>query len=176
MTTTPSWSNLIGKSILAVILFLGAVPLLTNPQPWIFLDGVNFLFHEAGHWLFYFFGPTGSLLGGSLTQLLIPLGLMIYFFRKSQYFAAAFTFYWLGDNLINVGVYMQDAATLSLNIIGGLHDWQTLFSQWGYLSQANHLGGFVRFFGQGCVILGLMLMAVQIIQGFIDKQTSKEYG
>lgn len=37
------------------------------------LDGANFIFHEAGHVLFSLFGEFLGILGGSLTQVIIPV-------------------------------------------------------------------------------------------------------
>ena len=57
----PAWAFWVFLGGLAVL-----TPDLLRPAGWSFLDGVDLIFHEAGHVLFSPFGPTLMLLGGSL--------------------------------------------------------------------------------------------------------------
>ena len=54
-----------------------------------FLHLPNLVFHEAGHLLFAMFGRFMSVLGGSLTQILIPVIALVAFLRQNQTFGAA---------------------------------------------------------------------------------------
>ncbi len=54
-----------------------------------FLHGVNLVFHEAGHILLIPFGTFMTALGGSLTQLLIPLCCLVALWRHGDQFGAS---------------------------------------------------------------------------------------
>jgi hypothetical protein len=100
---------------------------------------VNLAFHEAGHLVFAPFGTTMHFLGGTLGQLLVPAGLVFYFFRmRREPFAATACAWWLGENLVNIAVYMSDARDLALPLVGGGdHDWNNLFYDFGLLGQES---------------------------------------
>ena len=62
----------------------------SGSSTWCFLDYVNLAFHEAGHLLFSPFGSTLGYLGGTILQLLVPMGLVAYFlYRRHEPFSAA---------------------------------------------------------------------------------------
>src|SRR6266550_3390997 len=103
----------VGKFLFTGIIIIFDFQLLSNPQPWIFIDGANLLFHEAGHLIFSPFGQFLHILGGSLIQCLLPVVITFYFMKSKQYFSSAFGVFWLGDNVINVSVYMKDARTMA---------------------------------------------------------------
>jgi hypothetical protein len=102
-----------------------------------FLDLVNLAFHEAGHLFLSPFGETLHVLGGTLGQLVVPVGLAVYFLRaRRDRFAAAVCLWWAGENLVHIATYMADARDLALPLVGGgEHDWNTLFYQFGLLGQ-----------------------------------------
>ena len=101
------------------------------------LDLVNLAFHEAGHLFLAPFGATLHFLGGTLGQLAVPAGLAVYFVRfRREPFAAAACAWWLGENLVNISVYMSDARDLARPLVGGGdHDWNNLFYTFGLLGQ-----------------------------------------
>lgn len=167
-----NWFSLFGKAIILLVLFKWSHHLITSPRPWIILDAANLVFHEAGHVIFIITGNLGSYLGGSIMQLLIPVIILIYFMLKHQHFSAAFSTFWLGDSLVNVAIYMKDARTMSLNLIGGDHDWHYIFSQLGLLEQDLILGGFVRFLGSIAIIGSVIWMSVILIQSALSLLSS----
>jgi hypothetical protein len=128
-------------------------------QPGCPLDLVNLAFHEAGHLFLAPFGETAHFLGGTLGQLAVPALLSGYFLvRRRQPFAAAVCAWWAGENLVNIAVYMADARTLQLDLVGGgEHDWNTLFYQFGLLSEASvaRVSGLTRGAGLALMIAGL---------------------
>ena len=98
------------------------------------VHNVNLTFHEAGHFLFGFFGNyTLAILGGSLNQCLIPFVVFLSFFYQRDQTGAAFALLWFFGNFIDVSIYMADARFLKLPLIGGLdleaHDWRNLFNR-----------------------------------------------
>src|SRR3989338_4603239 len=102
-------ASVIGHWILILITLFFAYQLISTPQPWIFLDYVNLLIHEAGHLIFLPFGEFMNILGGSLFQILFPCTFFIYFFCRKEYVSAAFIIFWIADNIVSVSVYMRDA-------------------------------------------------------------------
>jgi hypothetical protein len=121
--------KMVGTIVLLLWLFYWCIKLirLYDPTlPWIFLDYLNLIIHEAGHWLFMPFGQTLYIFGGSLNQLLLPAIFTGYFLYHKDYLCAAFGTFWTGDNLVNVSYYVGDARSMSLPLLGGdssIHDW-----------------------------------------------------
>jgi hypothetical protein len=167
--SSDSWFPIFGEILCLGLILYWSYPLLTAPAPWIFLDGVNLIFHEAGHLITYFLGTTISILSGSLFQLIIPLGLLIYFLYHESRFSAAFALFWLGDNLINVGLYIADARAQLLPLIGGQHDWHYLLTQFNLLENDLILGSFAKYLGQASILVSLIIMTCLIVQQTIVK-------
>lgn len=128
-------------------------------RPYLFIDGVNLAFHEAGHLFFRPFGSTLHILGGTLLQLLVPGLLCGYFLVKQQTpFPAALCAWWLGESLTNVAVYMADARVMRLDLVGGgEHDWNTLFYSFGLLGEDSvaRISGLTQFLGVVVMLAGL---------------------
>jgi hypothetical protein len=124
------------RGLLAVALAWITLRLAAGSQG-CFLDLVNLAFHEAGHLFLAPFGETLHILGGTIGQIAVPVGLGIYFLKARQdRFAAAVCLWWAGENLLNIAVYMADARDLALPLVGGgEHDWNTLFYDFGLLGQ-----------------------------------------
>lgn len=112
------------------------------------LDGVNLLFHEAGHPLFSPFGETLHILGGTLMQLLVPLAVAGSAWWKRKPAGTAFGLFWTAQNLHNIARYVADARAEALPLVGGgEHDWATLLGAWGLLERDTALGGILHAFG-----------------------------
>jgi hypothetical protein len=113
-----------------------------------FLHLVNLPFHEAGHLIFTPLGRFMSVLGGSLTQLLIPAvcaGALLVQTRDP--FGAACCTWWFGENLLDLAPYIADARSLQLVLLGGRtgaevegHDWEFLLQSMGWLHLDRTLG------------------------------------
>jgi len=114
----------------------------------LFVDYVNLIVHEGGHFFFSWFGYTITILGGTLAELLVPLLCAAYFFWHRETTGFAFSLFWFFENFLYIGTYMADARAEALPLVGsGEHDWALLFGQWGLLSQDQKLGGFLRLVG-----------------------------
>ena len=152
---SPSW----GRAVLLLPLVWWTFALGSGARTWCFLDYVNLAFHEAGHLFFGFLGSTVMFLGGSLGQLLVPLALALNFrLREERPFGAAVCSWWVGQNLINISVYMADARALSLPLVGGGdHDWNELFFRWGTLGEPA-----VRRISGATHGIGLLLMLLAL--------------
>jgi hypothetical protein len=152
----------IGRSILILLLMYFTWTLLTQNQPWIPLDAANLLFHEGGHLIFLPFGQFSHMLGGSLIQILLPCIFLVYFiFFRKDYFASSVMLFWLGDNFINVSIYISDAQTMQLPLLigGSIHDWNWILTQLGILTSAKLIGGTVFFTGALCIVVSIILMS-----------------
>ncbi len=64
-----------------------------------FIHGIDLVFHEAGHVIFGFFGEFLAVLGGSLTQVLMPVIATVAFLRTRQWASGAATLFWTGQSL-----------------------------------------------------------------------------
>lgn len=151
----------VGKLLFTFGIIYLSYHLFTNEGHWIFIDGANLMFHEAGHWIFFPFGRFMNILGGSLFQCLLPLGILFYFFYTRQFFSSVFCLFWLGDNLINVSVYISDASTRALPLLGGdgvIHDWWWILSTLHLLAFDHLFGSIVFFFGVLCVVFSVIFL------------------
>ena len=128
------------------------------------IDWMNLYIHEAGHFFFMIFGRWMHFLGGSLFQCLVPLALLIVMWRQNRSYAYLSAF-WLGENMINVSVYIRDAPYRRLHLIGKglIHDWNWLLA--GNLESAEPIADTVFFFG---IILCIFAVLAGIFFAFYD--------
>lgn len=131
----------------------------STPAQWHFLDFVNLVIHEAGHWVFFPFGEFIRILGGSLFQCVFPLIYVGYFFLRRDYFSASLLMFWVGQNLINVSVYASDAIQMQLPLLGG----DSVMHDWNYILGATHLLVFAPQIGYGLYVLGAMTIGLAIL-------------
>jgi hypothetical protein len=135
----------IGWLVFYIIFFLYAA---FDRSGFLFIDYVNLIIHEGGHFFFSWFGYTIMILGGTLGELIVPLLCAVYFFWQREVTAVAFCSFWFFENFLYIGTYMADARTLQLQLVGsGDHDWEILFSQWSVLQYDQRIGGLTRDLG-----------------------------
>ena len=136
-------------------------------QHWPFFLSVFRMFtflpiHEAGHFLFRFFGRTLYILGGSFWQVMFPvIWFGIALKQRSQ--VAPFAAFWIGENLMDVSLYMRDAQFMALPLLGGDssgHDWKNLFTQWDMLEDAGTIADITYY-------LGIIICLGSIIAGIV---------
>jgi hypothetical protein len=121
-----------------------------------FLDGVNLLFHEAGHVYFGLLGETIGILGGTLGQFVFPTAACVHFLLRGRRFDAAICALWFGENLMYTARYMGDARAMALPTVGGeIHDWNWLLSRWALLDQCETLARGTHLVGS-LVVIGAM--------------------
>lgn len=157
----------VAKLIFALFLVVYGIFLAISPETYRFLDRVDLVFHEAGHWIFRAFGPTLTVLGGTLMQLLIPSLVACYFLLHRSFYSASVVLFWLGQSFFNVSVYARDARAMALPLLGGGgHDWNRLLSQAGLLAQDQAVAN--AFFGVGLAFL-ILSMAGSLYFSFFDR-------
>lgn len=130
------------------------------------LEGANFIFHEAGHVLFSFFGQFLGVLGGSLTQVAIPVMCTGYFVRHHQSAASAATLFWTGESITHVAIYIADARLMRLPLHGGegvIHDWNYLLAQLNLVNYAESVGRLAFALGVITILSALGVLAVDLI-------------
>jgi hypothetical protein len=115
---------------------------------WI-IDTIDLFIHEGGHGIFRILGQFMHFLGGSLIQFIIPITTIIVFLRTSGPRSLMGTLYWLGQNMINVSVYIADAPKQQLTLISrhAMHDWRWLCGYMGIMDSAGDLAAVVAFLG-----------------------------
>jgi hypothetical protein len=112
------------------------------------LDHANLAFHEAGHIFFRILGDTASLYGGTLGQLVFPVVTAVVLWRKREPLGFAIAGVWFFENFLNIAVYVADARTQALPLVGGGdHDWFNILSRWNALASDTSLARKLRALG-----------------------------
>ena len=123
-------------------------------------NSFDLLMHEAGHFFFMLFGRTLHILGGTITQLLIPTICLVAFLRKADYFGATFSLGWFGENLFGIARYIGDARARVLPLLGGAskenHDWYNLLKNWNILEYDTYIASGVWLTGVTVMIAAIL--------------------
>jgi hypothetical protein len=146
--------------IISLLLLPFVVYYTLNAGKFMFIDYVNLLIHEGGHGIFRIFGRFIYTLGGSLMQVLIPGMFVVFYAVKRARIGTQVFLLWLGENFINISVYVSDARARKLPLLGGhkvYHDWNWLLGQMGLLEYDELLGQIVFGFGIIAFILCLII-------------------
>jgi hypothetical protein len=135
-----------------------------------FMHNVNLVFHEAGHIIFSPFGRFVMVLGGSLSQILMPLVVIVAFLLTSRDpFGASIGLWWMGNSFMDVAPYIADARDLKLPLLGGVtgrdvedyHDWEYLLNTLHIARLDKTLGSLSHFFG------ALLILTAYVWGGYI---------
>jgi hypothetical protein len=119
----------------------------------LFIDNANLVVHEGGHNLFYWFGPTLCLWGGTLLQWLVPFLLAVYFFTQRQTTGFVFCLFFFFENWLYTATYMADARAQVLPLVTTgdpdfvEHDFFRIFSSLGVLDHDTQIAAAVRVLG-----------------------------
>lgn len=141
-----------------------------------FLHTISIPFHEAGHILFSPFGELMTAFGGSLMQVLVPAACAITFMTTSiDPFGAAVCWWWAGENLVDVAMYIDDARSLSLVLIGGRtgaevegHDWERVLQMTGALHLDHRIAWIANDIGALTMAGGLIAAGVITWKGLAE--------
>ncbi|MBI5074555.1 MAG: hypothetical protein HZB62_05230 [Nitrospirae bacterium] len=146
----PYWKSVPGLALLgsALAAICFCIYALIQSGEFLFPDNVNLPFHEFGHIFFSIFGETVGLWGGTLMQLIIPFSILAYFFIKRETAGVFFSAFWFGENLLNIGVYINDARALELPLVGGgEHDWNIILGSMKLLRYDHYVAAIVKSLG-----------------------------
>jgi hypothetical protein len=140
---------------------------LKSPGEYRWLDSLDLAIHETGHLVFAFDGDTLAVLGGTLLQLIVPALFAVTLWRSGDRHGATVPLWWVAQNCWNISVYIKDARSEQLPLVGGgEHDWAMLLGQWGWLQRDQVLGGAVY-------LLGVILYVAAIIGGWMLLQRQR---
>jgi hypothetical protein len=121
---------------------------------------LNTLPHEAGHFLFHFFGHFLGIAGGTILQLAFPCLFVWYFLTNDLKWGLQISLLWLGQNFVDVSVYAADAQDRALPLLGGLgpeaHDWGNMLTMLGLLEHTPLIAGLI--YACAFPVWGLMLV------------------
>jgi hypothetical protein len=146
----PDWkpvSRIAGIAWLVVYLLFVLYAALDRTG-FLFVDYVNLMIHEGGHFFFSWFGDTIRILGGTLGELIVPLLCGTAFWWRRETSGVAFCSFWFFENFLYIGTYMSDARTSALPLVGADEsDWTILFTQWRVLTHDQQIGQSMRMLG-----------------------------
>ena len=149
------WQPVSKAALAGWLVFYGLFLLhaLADDDGFLLIDHVNLIVHEAGHLLFGWLGATLGLWGGTLLELLVPLGLAAYFAFHRQTTGAAFAAFFFFENFLYIATYMADARAQMLPLVTvgdpslGGHDWFQIVSRLGILPHDTLIAGWTRALG-----------------------------
>jgi hypothetical protein len=164
-TTTSAESRASGAAYarlgFTIVLALYAIPLMRHPEAGSLLDSLDLAIHETGHLVFRPFGDVLQFAGGTLFQLIVPATFVWYFARRGDRHAASVALWWIAQNCWNISVYVKDARTQELPLVGGgEHDWAYLLGHFGVLAHDQGIGRAVH-------AIGMLVYLVAITSGLV---------
>lgn len=154
------WTYVAGATACIVLGMLGftgdhRVPLLA----WIDLG-----IHESGHIFTLWLSRPANFMAGTVAQILVPLAMAAYFAaRRRDVLGTALCLAWAGTSAGSAAVYIADAPTEALPLVGGgEHDWAYLLGPevFDAIDRAGAVGSAVNTAGVLLVIAGTALCLV----------------
>ena len=139
---------------------------LADPDYFSLFSGITFGTHEFGHLAFAFFGELLAVAGGSLMQLLVPLGAAALLANRRDWFGVVFAACWLSISMVDLARYVGDAQAQALPLVsmspdGGEHDWYWLLDRFGLLGYDARIAATIRQ-AAGAVLLPALVAGTWI--------------
>ena len=107
-------------------------------------------------------------LGGTIGQFLMPIVCFTVLLIKTRdTFGASVALWWFGQNFFDIAPYINDARSLSLQLLGGntghaspygFHEWEHLLTETGLLR-------YDHFIAKLCVLAGTMTLIASLAWG-----------
>lgn len=153
----------IPRAVLLAYLVYADIRFLRDPMSSTMFSGITLAFHEMGHLLFSFAGHfIGSLMGSGM-QILIPIVVIVVFYRQDDYFGMAVGGFWLSFAMFELATYVGDARAMELPLVGFTddpeHDWHYLLSATGLLNLDTTFAFLLR---ASAVVIGLASLALAV--------------
>lgn len=127
-----------------------------------FMHNIVLPIHEAGHIFFIPLGEFMTILGGSLFQVALPLGIgAAFLLRQRDAFGAAVCLWWGGAAVVDLAPYIWDALNPQMLLLGGHtgedgpHDWIYLLGKFGALKRAHAWGVAAHHLGTLMMLAGV---------------------
>ena len=137
------------------------------------VNAANLWIHEAGHGFCMFFPESIMVAGGTILQIVVPAGLLIYMVLHRRYILASLFAFWLAQNLPGIAAYIADARAQQLELLGGsdsIHDWAYMLGKLNLLNYDTMLGNVVTGLG----IAG-MTAAIAAYLWFVRRTITEHY-
>ena len=151
------------KLVFAALLSLYFLSIVYAPLNGSFLDLVDLPIHETGHLIFRLFGEFMMVAGGSLFQVIVPAVFVGYFVRRQNYYSAGIVLFWVGQSILNVFVYANDAVVMELVLTsgmtgseGGFHDWNYLLTTTGLIKSTKIIAALIRLGGSLTILAAIV--------------------
>jgi hypothetical protein len=155
--------------LLAVLVWQAARPLRDSEAGHLF-RGITFGVHEFGHLFFSFGGEWLAIAGGSLMQLLVPIGASVVMVAtpRKDWFGAVACGTWLAASLADLAPYIADARAQELDLVsfspeGGGHDWHYLLAHAGLLKRDIAIARGTKFIAV-CVLAATIILALALFR------------
>ncbi len=135
---------------------------LRDPTQFTLFRGIDFGAHEFGHLFFAFGGEWLMVAGGSLMQLLVPVGaaaaLVV---TAGDWFGVAACGVWLSASFAELVPYIADARAQEMDLVsfspdGGGHDWHYLLAHAGLLKQDQLVARGAKFLAVVLLVASLL--------------------
>jgi hypothetical protein len=143
------WSTTLQWAVTAaVVIALAWATFATHG--WIpILSPFDLVVHEIGHVLFAWAPTLLMQMGGSITQVALPLVIAAVFWWRRDDFAVIVLLAWAAESLNNVSIYVADAQNMVLSLVGddgsgAGHDWHNILETLGWLASTDAIANAVR--------------------------------
>ena len=171
----------VGRLIVFVFLFIWSIKFLqssieSNFVGKSFMHLVNLPFHEAGHIVFRPLGRVMHSLGGSLGQVIMPLiCTLVLLIKTRDTFGASIGLWWVGESVLDLAPYIDDARSLSLQLLGGntgisspygFHDWNFVLTELNLLKHDHLIAGMAALGGKLIMSISLLWGLLLLIRQF----------
>lgn len=158
------------RAVVLVALAWQATRPLRDSEAWHVFRGITFGAHEFGHLFFSFGGEWLAVAGGSLMQLIVPVGAAVAMVAtpRKDWFGAVACGTWLAASLADLAPYIADARAQEMDLVsfspdGGGHDWHFLLAQAGMLKRDLEIARLARA-GAGLTLLVTFVLAALLFR------------
>ncbi len=158
------------KILFILGLFIWGIFGLIDSKNLLFIDAVNLMLHEGGHFIFFFMPKFFVFFAGTMTQLLIPNLFLFYFMGKRSFYSASVMLFWIAVNLFHVSIYIKDARKMELPLLfqGAIHDWN-------YMLDRLNLLNFDQIIGNIVLIIGIIYLLLSFVLGLYYSKNREEH-
>ncbi len=171
----------IGRLVVFLFLFIWSIKFFqssieSNYVGKSFMHLVNLPFHETGHIVFRPLGRVIHSLGGSLGQVIMPLiCTLVLLIKTRDTVGASIGLWWMGESILDMAPYIDDARSLSLQLLGGntgisspygFHDWNFILTELNLLKHDHLIADMAALGGKLIMFIALLWGLLLLIRQF----------